>query len=366
MTPGPRRVAVVGAGAVGLSVAVELERRGVDVTLYDQDTPGSGSTGRAAGLCYDAYVERTDARLAARSLERFRDLGVLRECPYVWVARDGDAHATSAIREHAGRMADRGRDVSLLDPSALAARFPALSTDHLSVGAVAENAGYVDTDTFVAAMVDRARAAGIDIRSGCRVTMTGATTLRTPDSTEDPDAVVLAAGPHTRALATDAGQQLALGMYRAQALVTEPLDAEPPVFYDASERFYLRPADGGLLVGDGAHAYRGNPDEYDPDADPGFRTDSMARVETALDRSPAVSRSWAGLCTATPDRDPLVGQCGPGLFVAAGWHGHGFMRAPAIGERLAAQVLGDDGITHFRPTRFDGDERLELPAGIED
>jgi glycine/D-amino acid oxidase-like deaminating enzyme len=52
--------------------------------------------------------------------------------------------------------------------------------------------------------------------------------------------------------------------------------------------------------------------------------------------------------------------------VATGWHGHGFMRAPAVGERLAKQVLGGEGITHWDPTRFDGDEPVDLPAGIVD
>lgn len=366
MTTDPSRVAVVGAGAVGLSVATELARRGVEVTLYDRDNPGSGSTGRAAGLCYDAYVERTDARLAARSLEQFRDLGVLTERPYVWVAREGDDHAAAAIREHAGRMADRGRNVSVLDPDALAERFPAIETDHLAVGAVATNAGYVDTDAFVAAMVDRARSTGVALRTDCSVSLETDGKLATPDSSTTPDSIVLAAGPHTQTLAAEAGHSLALGTYRAQALVTDSVAGDPPIFYDASERFYIRPAPTGILVGDGAHPYEGDPDEYDRTADSAFLTDSLSRVERALGQSVSVSRSWAGLCTATPDRDPLVGRCAPGLFVATGWHGHGFMRAPAIGKTLAAQLLGGEGIAHFDPTRFDGDEPIDLPAGIVD
>ncbi|WP_340100811.1 FAD-dependent oxidoreductase [Salinibaculum salinum] len=366
MSPDRTRVAVVGAGAVGLSVATELARCGVDVTLYDRGDPGSGSTGRAAGLCYDAYVDRTDARLAARSLERFRELGVLTDRPYVWVAREGDDHAVAAIREQAGRMRARGRTISVLDPVALADRFPAIETDHLAVGAVASNAGYVDTDAFVAAMVDRARAAGVALRTDCPVSLGTDGELIAPDHTTSPDSIVIAAGPHTRALAAAAGHSLAVGTYRAQVLVAEDIAADPPIFYDASARFYLRPADGSVLVGDGAHPYEGDPDEYDRTADSAFLTDSVTRVETTLGQSVTVSRSRAGLCTATPDRDPLVGCLAPGLFVATGWHGHGFMRAPAVGEQLAKQVLGGEGIAHFDPTRFDGDEPIDLPTGIVD
>jgi len=42
------------------------------------------------------------------------------------------------------------------------------------------------------------------------------------------------------------------------------------------------------------------------------------------------------------------------------------MRGPAIGERLAEEVCGGEGIDHFDPTRFDGDEAIDLPAGIVD
>jgi sarcosine oxidase subunit beta len=88
-----------------------------------------------------------------------------------------------------------------------------------------------------------------------------------------------------------------------------------------------------------------------------------------------VERAWAGLCTATPDGDPLLGPVGEGVFVAAGWQGHGFMRAPAIGEIVAEGVLASlDGreandpespwIDAFAPDRFDGDEEFEIAEGM--
>jgi sarcosine oxidase subunit beta len=366
MTDSPDTVAVVGAGAVGLSAATELAGRGVDVTLYDRAQPGDGSTGRAAGLCYDAYVEHTDARLANRSLERFRSLGVVTECPYVWVARDGDDHAVAAIREQAERMSDRGRDVSLHSPKSLSDRFPGLKTEDIAVGAVAENAGYVDTDEYVTAMVEAATEAGVTLRSDCAVSLTPDGKFSIPSGTVAPESVLLAAGPHTKPLAADAGHSLALGTYRAQALRTDSIDGDLPIYYDATERFYLRPAADGVLVGNGAHRYDGDPDAYDPAADPAFVERSLSRVEERVGASPSAVTSWAGLCTATPDRDPLVGALADGLYVATGWHGHGFMRAPAIGEILATQMLGGAGIDHFDPTRFDGDEQIDLPAGIVD
>lgn len=68
------RVAVVGAGAVGVTAARELAERDAEVTLFEAGEVAAGSSGRAAGICYDAFADRVDAELADQSLARFRDL----------------------------------------------------------------------------------------------------------------------------------------------------------------------------------------------------------------------------------------------------------------------------------------------------
>src|SRR5262249_25818244 len=50
------RVAVIGAGVIGLSVALELRTRGGDVTIYDRGLElGAGATIRAAGMLGAAF-----------------------------------------------------------------------------------------------------------------------------------------------------------------------------------------------------------------------------------------------------------------------------------------------------------------------
>jgi hypothetical protein len=49
---------------------------------------------------------------------------------------------------------------------------------------------------------------------------------------------------------------------------------------------------------------------------------------------------------------------------ADGFQGQGFMRSPAIGQRLAGAVLGGEGIPAFDPLRFDGDEAFEIREGM--
>ena len=358
------QVAVVGGGVVGLTIAAALAARDAAVTLYERGELGSGATGRAAGICYDAFADPADAAVATRALARYREWGLLDQCPYVWVARDADD--ARAVREQAATMRGHGVDVETVTPRTLGERYPALDTDGLDAGAVAHSAGTLDPDAVVARLAERARTAGVTIHTETTAALVGPRTVETDAGRESFHTVVVAAGPATKPLVAEVGVTLALKSYRAQALVTESLSAELPSWYDATREYYWRPHGDGLLVGDGAHAV--DPEECRTDADPDFIESALERVRAATNLAPTVARSWAGCCTATPDRDPLVGPVADGLWVATGWQGHGLMRAPAIGEWVAEQLLGEsprlDGAIgkQFDPRRFDGDETFH-PLG---
>ncbi|ELY37261.1 NAD(P)/FAD-dependent oxidoreductase [Natronorubrum tibetense] len=364
-------IAVVGAGAVGATTAYDLAREGADVTLYEKGSIASGSSGRAAGVCYDAFADPLDAEIGADAIERFRDLSgddtfPFVECPYVWLAREGDSERADAIREQVGRMQENGIVALEATGDDLADRFPSLRTDDVEVAGIAGGAGYTDPATYTACLAAAANGAGAALESETPVQVrTDPSRVVLEDGTErEVDAVVVTAGAHTKRLLADAGISIAMKPYRVQALVASG-DLAEPMCYDATDSLYLRPHPDGLLVGNGTEYVEADPDDYERDADLDFANDLLARVEHRLPEADLeLERAWAGLCTATPDRDPLVGELRDGLYVATGFQGHGFMRAPAIGQRLAEQVLGDDGIEAFDPTRFDGDESFEIVDGM--
>ncbi|WP_436342986.1 NAD(P)/FAD-dependent oxidoreductase [Natronorubrum sp. FCH18a] len=364
-------IAVVGAGAVGATTAYDLACEGADVTLYEKGRIASGSSGRAAGVCYSAFADPIDSEIGSDAIERFRDFSgddtfPFVECPYVWLARDEDSERADAIREQVRRMQENGIVALEADGDALADRFPTLRTDDVAVAGIAGAAGYTDPATYTACLAAAANGAGATLEPDTPVQVrTDPPRVILEDDTErEVDAVVVTAGAHTKRLLADAGVSIAMKPYRVQALVASA-DLEEPMCYDATDSFYLRPHPEGLLAGNGTEHVEADPDDYERDADPDFADDLLARVSHRLpDADLELERAWAGLCTATPDRDPLVGELRDGLYVATGFQGHGFMRAPAIGQRLAEQVLGDDGIDAFDPTRFDGDESFEIVDGM--
>lgn len=79
--------------------------------------------------------------------------------------------------------------------------------------------------------------------------------------------------------------------------------------------------------------------------------------------------SWAGLIDATPDLVPVMDRVAaiPGVFVAAGFSGHGFGIGPGAGRLMADMVLGRDlghDVRRFRFNRFSDGSKLVLGPAI--
>lgn len=363
-------VAVIGAGAVGATAAFDLADRGADVTLYERREVAGGSSGRAAGVVYDAFAGAVDARIAKRSVSRFRSFSgggsfEFSETPYVWLAHEGDERRAELIREQVPRMREHGLDVSLYSASELADEFPAIRADDVSIAAVTPNAGHVDTTSYVELLVDRARAVGATVRTGvdARIRIDPPRVLADGEERSF-DAVLVAAGAWTKRLLADAGIAVPLKAYRVQALTTDAAP-ETPMVYDATDGYYLRPHEAGLLAGDGTEEWETDPDEYEQGADDSFVATMRERLAHRIpDADHELTDAWAGVCVATPDRDPLLGAIEDGLYVAAGWQGHGFMRAPGTAEAAVDAVLDGREIESFDPNRFDGDEEFEIVEGM--
>jgi sarcosine oxidase subunit beta len=69
----------------------------------------------------------------------------------------------------------------------------------------------------------------------------------------------------------------------------------------------------------------------------------------------------------TPDHQPLLGRVDEGLYVAAGFSGHGFMIAPAVARLVADAVLGappDETLEILDVARFAENRTVPEPVLI--
>ncbi len=374
-------VVVVGAGIAGTAVAHFLAQGGLRVVLVDRNYPGQEATGRSAGFLVSQHWNGLDAALARASREittgvhpegesGFTTSGFLR-----LTSREEDL---PVMRDRAREIQQTGGRAEVLKGRKLSRRFPWLRSAGLAGGLFTPEDGYVDPYEVATGFLERARARGAEllVNSPVKKLAIQGTRVRgvvAGKTTVEADAVVLTLGPWTRGLLHAHGIELAVKGYRVQALVTAPIPDLPvlPMLHEIPHGYYLRPEGAGLLVGDGTEYDEADPETYDRGADFALYTDLVAWLTRRVPSAGAamVTRGWAGLCQATPDRLPLAGQLGgwEGLYVLVGFNGLGVMRSPPLAQALAAHLLGrpaDFDLTPFRPDRFKAGQDFPIQEGF--
>ncbi len=382
-----RRIDVVGAGAWGLSVALSLlEQDAKNVHVWEREHPGTGATGRAAGLVSTHLRQESDIRLVLETRKRLlalRAWGLEQSLPSargVYHAPGSLTTMPSAERARLEHLSERirraGGQCELLEPKVLRARkWPFLGFED-SVGIHSKEDGYVEAQDLIDLLGARVRERGgkLHAQSPVRLRFSGNACLglESPDGNVDSDHVVLAAGAWSKELLNRSRLPVPIKPYRTQLAQIEYPSGDVPVFHDTEQLIYARP-DGPtrILVGDGTEHVETTPDGYRTSVDDWFIEKIATSVSHRLRKgTDALYRTgWAGLCVATPDRDPLIGAYPKtsNLSIMVGDNGFGVMRALALGRIAAQGVLGTKTIEARTcdPARFAMDVDFEVREGFE-
>ena len=355
-----RNIIVIGGGAIGLSVAYHLARRGEkSVTLLERNQLTSGTSWHAAGIVGPLRATTNMTKIASHALQLFPQLeaetgmstGYRRTGGY-WLARREER------MDELQRIAASGRHMGLtpqiISPSEVGVPQLDLST-HVGALKVPEDANVNPVDLCMA----YARAAknhGAVIREGVGVsrivTNDGrATGVVLADGTAmSADIVVLCAGAWSKRLAEQAGLALPLQAVEHMYIVTEPIAGLPvpfPVVRDLDSGIYVK-GDAGRLVIGGFEPDAKVWDAYGPEGNRPFLEmpedwDQFGPfMEAALALIPSlatvgIQHFMNGPESFTVDTRPLVGEAPQvdGLYVAAGMNSVGIMSSAGIGKYLA-------------------------------
>ncbi|ELZ10278.1 MULTISPECIES: NAD(P)/FAD-dependent oxidoreductase [Natrialba] len=378
---------VIGGGIVGLSSALELAERGVDVTVCEQGSIGTGSTERSAGGIRAQFSSPINVELSRESMrvwdeftERFDAEIDYRKTGYLFLARSEETAA--AFEERVAMQNDRGVPSEVLDPSEACEICSGIDPDQFVAATYSPTDGFADPHLALQAYARAAAAAGVDVRTQTPVTDviragdrdpgdgTGGarvTGVETPDGRLEADIVVNAAGPWAREIAAMADVFLPITPKRRQIAVVQPETPVPetdPLAIDLESGSYFRPdRDGDALVG-GHFADNdpaSDPDGYPRSMDFEWSIDALeaaAEWTTYFGPESAVKRGWAGLYAVTPDDTAIVEETVPGFITAAGFSGHGFQHAPATGQLVAELAVDGEasllGIDALSSDRFEG------------
>ncbi len=376
-------VIVIGGGVTGLSVARALVELGVgEVTVCERAALGSGGTGKSSGVVRCHYGVRSLAAMAWHSLpvlERADEVlggesGFHRTGYLVVVGPENESSLRANVAVHQGL----GIDVTLVSAAEAAALWPRAVFDDIGAAAFEPLGGYGDAHLTALAFAGAARRQGAHVRQGTPVAgidvhgdqVTG---VRLADGTRIlAEQVVVAAGTWSVALVAPLGIELPIAAQRAQILLVDP-GREPgpvPVLSDLAALQYVRP-DGpaSLLVGNSDHSDPewSDPDDYADGADDGFVESAVPKFARRFPGLPdaSLASSYAGCYDVTPDYNPVISPTPvEGLWICAGFSGHGYKISPAVGELVADLVTKGssrhEDIDHldFRLERFADGEPL--------
>ncbi len=410
-------VIVCGAGIVGVSVAVHLRKRGLDVVLLDRQAPGRGTSFGNAGLVQrEAVFPHAFPRLWAdlQRIARNRSIDAVYQLPALprlfsplvqyWrhshpdrYLRAVQGHAqliTTCIDEHLA-LAREAAATDLLRPIGYLALFG--NAAKLDAAVAKAEAARRAFDVSYAAFDAKALA---EAEPHLLAEKAGAVHWTDPLSVSDPHGLTVAYARLFTALggtivtgdaATLARQDLGwrvqttdgpieastavLALGHGSAKVSRPLGYDPPLFgkrgyhmhyglrgnavanhpmLDTDSGFMLAPMRYGIRLTTGA--------EF---ADP----DSPA-TPVQLERAEPVARSllplaervdgtpWMGVRPCTPDMLPIIGQAPgqAGLWYCFGHAHQGLTLGPSSGRLVADLVTGQAPFVDpqpYRPDRFD-------------
>jgi len=346
------RVVVIGGGAMGCAATWALARRGAPVLMVERFQAGhdrGGSHGNARIFRF-AYPDADYVRLAQSALPLWRRLEQAANATLIETTGGidhGDASTLSAV---AAALESAGARFELLPAVEASRRWPGMRF----AGDVLHqpDAGRIDADATLAALVRIASAAGAAIRYeepalAIRETADDIV-VETPTGTHHADVAIIACGAWTPNIAGHLLPLPPLAITEEQPAHFRPRDptqAWPSFIHhrvDAHAAYGLGAAGEGVKVGEHFSGRSVDPDARPEDDDTG----ALARLSTyvgewlpGLDPAPV---SWTHcLYDTTAGEDFVIDRRGR-LVVVAGTSGHGFKFVPVIGEILADLALGGE------------------------
>jgi 4-methylaminobutanoate oxidase (formaldehyde-forming) len=261
--PGKTRIVIIGGGVIGCSIAYHLAQRGVrDVVLLERLQLTHGATWHAAGLVGQLRSSSNLTRLMRYSAELYGKLEAETGQATGWHGVGSLRLASSAARwqelKRSATMAKGfGFHVELVSPRQASDLFPLLEPAGVVGAAWIEGDGYVDPTSLTNAFAAGARAGGIALVQGVRVTALSRrgrriTTVITDHGDIETECVINATGMWGREIAAMAGTRVPACAVEHQYFVTDKTDRIPaglPTLRDPDGNFYVKPEPGALAVG---------------------------------------------------------------------------------------------------------------------
>jgi glycine oxidase len=355
-------LAIIGGGAIGLSLAWELATRSCRVTIFDGGDFDSGTTSAASGILPPAnFVTATDPieKLRGLSHQMFPqwsdrlleqtgiDIG-LRPCGGLYLAdRPGEAAAILGLQSY---WQDLGIESSSMSIDECRRKEPSLrgpALDRMLAGLWAPTEYRISPRMYAAALRSAAIACGVTTYPHTPVDQvyerSDGVRVEVGKQAYDFDVAILCAGPQLGTIARHFRLEKSIIPVRGQIVQYQMTKGVLSSVINVGNRYLINRDDGTLIVGS-CEEEAG----FNPTTTPTV-IESLCRFAESL--IPAVVdapivETWAGLRPLTFDGFPMIGKI-PGLqnlYVAGGHYRSGIHLSPGTATVLSDIILGQNPV----------------------
>jgi len=360
---------IVGGGVVGAACAYFLaERRESDVTLIERAELGSGTSRGGLGGIRHQFVDELDVRLSKLATAFWRSFDDLtgarhdfQQRGYLFIASTDEGVAQ--LREAMPLYERVGVNVEMVGRVEIAELVPGIRVSDVAGGRFGAEDGYGDPLQALAGFAAYAQLLGVKIREGVEARALirngdRVVGVRTDEGELHADRVLLATGCWTARLAATAGVAVPIWPYARSIMESQPIPklSRAPMTIEWESGFHFRPknnqvrfampnlsADGSIEKGP-SRAPKAFPGDYaplvvPPTLEPWVKARAAWRHPAFADLE--IRSSWSCYYEMTPDDHPIVGAVPgvEGLYIAAGFSGHGFMHTPATAQLIVEEML---------------------------
>lgn len=348
-------VLIVGGGIAGASLGYRLAPHRKVIVLEREAAPGYHATGRSAAGLSENLGTRPIRALTALSRpffaappRGFTDVALMKRRPWLVVAR-ADQH--EAFEAHLAEARASCPAIELVEAEAAVKLFPLLDSTYVAQAFLEPEAADLDVDAILQGYLRGLRAHGGMLATNADVLSAqrhgGIWCVETKTAVYEAPVLVNAGGAWADETACLAGvQPIGLVPKRRTAVIVAPPDGIDvsgwPELDDVGDEFYLKPEAGKLLLSPSDETPSPPTDAQPDEMDIAVAIDRIERVTTLKIRR--IERSWAGLRSFVPDRNPVMGfdpEAG-GFFWLAGQGGAGIQTSAGLSQAATSLILNTE------------------------
>jgi len=371
-------VCVIGGGFTGISAALHLAKRGVDVTLLEQSRLGWGASGRNGGQAHvglrreqdwlEKHVGAADARrLWELALDARMYLDSLIQtygirCDF----RPGLLHAdhkpayTADTRRYVDHLRNRYDYAHIRFVDRAEVREMVATDDYFS-GSLDARGGHLHPLNYALGLARAAQSHGARLHEGSEVTAVERRgtdwVVRTARAQVRASTVLLACNGYLRGISPEVERHVMpinnfiavtepLGEERARSIIRDGIAVSDSRFV---VNYFRMTTDHRLLFGGGENYRYSFPSDIRS-----FVRKHALKIFPQL-HSTSFEFGWGGTLAITPTRMPYIKEIQPGLYNASGFSGLGVLLAPYCGKIVADAIAG-------QRTNFELLGRVPVPA----